>query len=108
MTGDGRDRDTAGGSRKRYAVSQEPELNEDIPSNGFESYRDEVQALVPDHVPLLAAILLEQGVLDQAKLAKVLERQVQTGESLATVMFELGIVGADQLITALQYRSSYR
>jgi predicted transcriptional regulator len=108
MSEGGRDNNAAEGSRKRYAISQEPELIEDIPSNKFESFRDEVQALVPDNVPLLAAVLLEQGVLDQAKLAKVLERQVETGESLAAVMFELGVVGADRLITALQYRSSYR
>lgn len=74
----------------------------------YEGYQDEVRALVPDGVPMLAAILMEMGVLDQAQLQTTLARQSETGDSLAQILMELGYAAPDQLLTALQTRASYR
>ena len=75
---------------------------------GHAGYHQEIRSLVPEGVPLLAAILMEAGILDQSQLQNVLNRQHETGDSLAQVLLELDLVGPDQLMTALQTRANYR
>ncbi|MEB3329279.1 MAG: hypothetical protein VKQ33_08625 [Candidatus Sericytochromatia bacterium] len=68
----------------------------------------EVAALIPEGVPMLAAILMEKGVLDRDGVQAALDRQAQTGDSLAQVLMELELAAADQLLDALQTRAFYR
>lgn len=77
------------------------------PGQGPSGYQDEVQALVPDGVPLLGAILLEQGVLDQPALQAAMAKQAETGFSLAQVLLDESLAAPDQLVSALQLRASY-
>jgi hypothetical protein len=72
------------------------------------SYQDEVAALVPENVPMLAAILMEQGVIDNAGLHTALARQSETGDSLTQVLLDAGLAAPDQLVMALQTRAHYR
>jgi hypothetical protein len=71
-------------------------------------YQNEVAALVPEGIPMLAAILMEMGVLSQEQAFSAVERQSQTGDSLAQILLELGYAAPDQLLNALQTRASYR
>ncbi|MEB3284600.1 MAG: hypothetical protein VKN33_04875 [Candidatus Sericytochromatia bacterium] len=75
---------------------------------GYGGYQEEARSLVPDGVPMLGAILLEMGVLDQGRLNSALERQLETGDSLAQVLMELDYAAPDQLLNALQTRANYR
>ena len=70
-------------------------------------YQAEVQALIPQDVPLLGAVLLEKGVLSDATLNAALARQAETGDSLAQVLLEGGWAAPDQLVEALQIRAAY-
>lgn len=74
----------------------------------YGGYQNEVRALVPEGVPMLAAILMEMGVLDATHVQAALERQAETGDSLAQILMELGYAAPDQLLNALQTRASYR
>jgi hypothetical protein len=71
-------------------------------------YQSELQALIPQDMPLLAAILLEKGVLSPETAQAALERQAETGDSLAQVLLDGGWAAPDQLVEALQTRASYR
>ena len=71
-------------------------------------YQQELAALIPQDMPLLAAILLEKGVLSQETAAEALERQAMTGDSLAQTLLDGGWAAPDQLVEALQTRASYR
>lgn len=71
-------------------------------------YQDEVAALIPDNIPMLAAILLEQGVIDHAGLDSVLSHQAETGDTLTQVLLDTGLAAPDQLVMALQTRAHYR
>lgn len=71
-------------------------------------YQAEVASLVPEGVPMLAAILMEKGVLTQEGLQALLDRQHQTGDTVAQVLLELELVAPDQLLDALQTRAYYR
>jgi len=75
------------------------------PAAGFQ---DEVAALIPEGTPMLAAILMEQGVLDQNGLHLALQRQAETGDTLTQVLLDEGLAAPDQLMTALQTRAHYR
>lgn len=71
-------------------------------------YQDEVAALIPENVPMLAAILMEQGVLSHEGLNRALQRQAETGDTLTQVLLDEGLAAPDQLMTALQTRAHYR
>lgn len=71
-------------------------------------YRAEVAALVPAGTPMLAAILIEQGILLQEGLAQAMARQAETGDALAHVLIDLNLVAPDQLMSALQSRAALR
>lgn len=71
-------------------------------------YRSEVARLVPEGTPMLAAILIEQGILLQEGLQAALARQAETGDALAHVLIDLDLVAPDQLMAALQTRASLR
>jgi hypothetical protein len=71
-------------------------------------FKSEVAALVPEGVPMLAAILMEKGVLSPEGLQAVLNRQAETGDSVAQALMELGLAAPDQLLDALQTRAYYR
>ena len=75
---------------------------------GYESYQQEVQALIPEGVPMLAAILMEQGVLPVDAMGAILAKQHETGDTLAQILLDDGYAAADQLVTALQQRAAYR
>lgn len=75
---------------------------------GQTDYRSEVAALVPEGTPMLAAILIEQGILTQEGLGQVLARQAETGDALAHVLIDLELVAPDQLMGALQARAALR
>ena len=77
-------------------------------SAGPGGFQDEVAALIPENVPMLAAILMEQGVIDNTGLHTALERQAQTGDSLTQVLLDAGLAAPDQLVMALQTRAHYR
>lgn len=77
------------------------------PGQAFAGYQEEVQALVPEGVPLLGAILMEQGVLDEASLHAAMAKQAETGHSLAQVLLDENLAAPDQLVAALQLRASY-
>lgn len=74
---------------------------------GYSSFQDEVQALVPEGTPMLAAVLLEMGVLTQESLSAALAKQQETGDSLAQVLLDGGWAAPDQLAVALQTRAAY-
>lgn len=85
-------------------------------STGYESesyayqeggYQQELAALIPQDLPLLGAILLEQGVLSQETLQAAIAKQHETGFSLAQVLLDQGWAAPDQLVQALQIRASY-
>ena len=71
-------------------------------------YQAELQALIPQDMPLLAAVLLEKGVLSPETAQAALARQAETGDSLAHVLLDGGWAAPDQLVEALQMRASYR
>lgn len=71
-------------------------------------YQDEVAALVPENVPILAAILMEQRVMDHAGLERALARQQETGDTLVQVLLDTQVAAADQVVVALQSRALYR
>lgn len=71
-------------------------------------YQAEVASLVPEGVPMLAAILMEKGVLSQEGLQAMQARQQQTGDSVAQALLDLELVAPDQLLEALQTRAYYR
>lgn len=71
-------------------------------------YQQELAALIPQDIPLLAAILQEKGVLGPEVVAQALAKQAETGDSLAQVLLENGWAAPDQLVEALQTRASYR
>ncbi|MDB5098947.1 MAG: hypothetical protein JWM80_3368 [Cyanobacteria bacterium RYN_339] len=76
--------------------------------DSFGSYQDEVAALVPENVPMLAAILMEQGVIDNAGVNTALARQAESGDTLVQVLLDAGLAAPDQLVMALQTRANYR
>ncbi|MFN3431075.1 MAG: hypothetical protein ACK46X_14115 [Candidatus Sericytochromatia bacterium] len=80
------------------------------PDQGYQmaGYQAELAALIPQDMPLLAAILLEKGVLAQDTAQAALARQAESGDSLAQVLLEGGWAAPDQLVEALQTRASYR
>ena len=80
------------------------------PDQGYQmaGYQSELQALIPQDMPLLAAILLEKGVLSPETAQAALEKQAETGDSLAQVLLDGGWAAPDQLVEALQTRASYR
>jgi hypothetical protein len=71
-------------------------------------YQQELAALIPQDIPLLAAILQEKGVLSPETVAQALTKQAETGDSLAQVLLDGGWAAPDQLVEALQTRASYR
>ena len=71
-------------------------------------YQAELAALIPTDMPLLAAILLEKGVLTQETVQAALRRQAEWGDSLAQVLLDGGWAAPDQLVEALQSRAAYR
>lgn len=75
---------------------------------GYESLQQEVQSLVPEGVPMLAAILMEQGVLPAESINAILVRQQESGDTLAQILLDDGYAAPDQLVTALQQRAAYR
>ncbi len=75
---------------------------------GYGGYQQEVQSLVPEGVPMLAAILMEQGVLPPESIQAILVRQQESGDTLAQILLDDGYAAADQLVTALQQRAAYR
>jgi hypothetical protein len=76
--------------------------------DSFGGYQDEVAALVPENVPMLAAILMEQGVIDHAGVNLALARQAESGDTLVQVLLDAGLAAPDQLVMALQTRANYR
>lgn len=76
-------------------------------SDGPLGYEQEVASLVPEGIPMLAAVLHEKGVLTDETLHLALARQAETGDSLAQVLLEGGWAAPDQLVEALQIRASY-
>lgn len=81
-----------------------------VPDQGYQmaGYQAELQALIPQDMPLLAAILLEKGVLSPETVQAALALQAESGDSLAHVLLEGGFAAPDQLVEALQTRASYR
>jgi hypothetical protein len=75
---------------------------------GYAGYQQEAQSLVPDGVPMLAAILMEQGVLPAESIQAILARQQESGDTLAQILLDDGYAASDQLVTALQQRAAYR
>jgi len=71
-------------------------------------YQAELAALIPQDMPLLAAILLEKGVLSAETAQAAVARQAETGDSLAQVLLDGGWAAPDQLVEALQSRAAYR
>jgi hypothetical protein len=57
---------------------------------------------------MLAAILMEKGILTREGLQALLDRQAKTGDSVAQVLMELDLAAPDQLLDALQTRAYYR
>jgi hypothetical protein len=78
------------------------------PGYQMAGYQQELAALIPQDIPLLAAILMEKGVLTQETVAAALAKQAETGDSLAQTLMEGGWAAPDQLVEALQTRASYR
>jgi hypothetical protein len=78
------------------------------PGYQMAGYQQELAALIPQDIPLLAAILMEKGVLDSNSVAQALERQAVTGDSLAQTLLDGAWAAPDQLVEALQTRASYR
>jgi hypothetical protein len=76
--------------------------------DSFGGYQDEVSALVPENVPMLAAILLEHGVIDNDGVNTALSRQAESGDTLVQVLLDAGLAAPDQLVMALQTRANYR
>ncbi len=77
-----------------------------LPAAG--GYQDEIRALIPENVPMLGAILMEQGVVSHDALMVALDRQAETGDSLVQVLLDEGLAAPDQLVMALQTRGHYR
>lgn len=97
----------AGHGQEDYATGYE-QPNE---SFGYEyqegGYQQELAALIPQGVPLLGAILLEQGVLSPEVMQQAIAKQHETGLSLAQILLDHGWAAPDQLVQALQVRASY-
>lgn len=70
-------------------------------------YQQELASLIPQDVPLLGAILIEQGVLTPEALQEAMAKQHETGSSLAQILLEAGWAAPDQLVQALQIRATY-
>jgi hypothetical protein len=75
---------------------------------GYEGYQQEVQSLVPDGVPMVAAILMEKGLLSMDQVNAILARQSETGDTLVQILLDDGYAAPDQLVDALQNRAAYR
>lgn len=67
----------------------------------------EIAALVPEGVPMLLAILQEQALIDPAGIRRMLDRQAETGRSLAQLLLSEAGIEPDQVLTALQIRANY-
>ena len=78
------------------------------PAGPVAGYQQELEALIPQGIPLLAAVLLEMGVIDQASLDAALGKQAETGDSLAQILLDEGFAAPDQLVQALQTRALYQ
>jgi hypothetical protein len=83
---------------------QESEASDFHSGYGFQA---EAAGLVGEEVPMLGAILKEQGLLDDEKLAAALTNQLASGVTFAQVVLDLGFVAPDQLLQALQLRARY-
>jgi hypothetical protein len=90
-----------------FGYAEQPGFEEN-PGPPVAGYQEELAALIPQDIPLLAAILLEKGVLTNETLQAALAKQAETGDSLAQVLLEGGWAAPDQLVEALQMRASYR
>lgn len=75
---------------------------------GYEGYQQEVQSLVPEGVPMVAAILMEKGVIGPEQINAILHRQAETGDTLVQILLDDGYAAPDQLVDALQTRAHYR
>jgi len=49
---------------------------------GYEGFQQEVQSLVPEGVPMVAAILMETGVIAPDQIGAILAKQQETGDTL--------------------------
>lgn len=70
-------------------------------------YQEELASLIPQDVPLLGAILIEQGVLTPEALHEAMAKQHESGSSLAQILLDAGWAAPDQLVQALQIRATY-
>lgn len=99
--------DAAGYGQDNFAAGYEGQND----AFGYEyqegGYQQEMAALIPQDVPLLGAILQEQGVLTPEMLQQAIAQQHETGSSLAQVLLDQGWAAPDQLVQALQIRASY-
>ena len=75
---------------------------------GYEGYQQEVQSLIPEGVPMVAAILMEKGTLSIEQINAILARQAETGDTLVQILLDDGYAAPDQLLEALQTRAHYR
>lgn len=71
-------------------------------------YQDEIRSLVPENVPMIAAILMEKGILSSEGLNVALAKQEETGDTLVQVLIDEGLAAPVELVEALQTRANYR
>lgn len=75
---------------------------------GYEGYQQEVQSLIPEGVPMVAAILMEKHILSIEQINAILAKQSETGDTLVQILLDDGYAAPDQLVDALQTRAHYR